>query len=209
MPPIFHPSRMRRRCAAAAAFSLIELMSVIAVMALLITMSASLFTNTVRSSTLTEAGNRLVDLSALARQTAMNKNTITAIIIRSKTGNSDEKQAIGLVEYNALGSKWVRLGAWERLSEVVEAVDSPDNTAAATDLASAIAPLDLVIGGERFGNLPFSSLVFYPDGRLATPSAASTGTRKLKVRFSKGNQADNYYDLVFNTDTSAVRVVRP
>jgi prepilin-type N-terminal cleavage/methylation domain-containing protein len=191
------------------AFTLIELLSVIAVSALLMTMSAPLLTSVLRSSTLTQAGNKLVDLTALARQTALNKNTITALIVVSKLADSSGKQAVALVEYDALQKQWTRLGAWERLPEAVEAVDSPTDKAAATDLASAIAPLNLSLGGASLSSFPYSSLVFYPDGRLATSTAAATNVRKLKVRFTQGNQTDNFYDLDFNTDTSAVRIVQP
>lgn len=201
-PPFF-------RCAA---FSLVELLTVIVI--LMVTATAiKPALGMLRSSSLTQSGNRLVDLAMMARQTAVSKNTITALIVVFKSTSSSQKldrQAIAVLEYDALQKTWKKMGPWERLPEAVQVFDYaggyPYGNASA---ANEIAPISLALDGQPVDSsqsaYTYTSLVFYPDGRLS----GGTGTRTIDLVYAVGSQTENFYKLVFNNDTAAIRIVRP
>lgn len=198
----------------ATGFSLIELLVTMACMALLLSASVPAFINSRRAAALTQAGNALADLTALARQTALSKNTITALIITPKATVST-KQALLVAEYDSAGEMWKPLSGWVRISDDATVVDMGTSVQAAGNAkARSLAPLNIKFNGSTLQSLndtEYSVLIFYPDGRMEN---GAESTRQLSARFSTAgttaasDSLSNYYDLVVNSNTSAFRIVR-
>jgi len=230
-PPSF-PQPIRRL--QTRAFSLVELLVVISVLAILMSASIPALLSSQRASALTQAGNAIVDLTNLARETAQSKNTITALILVTKT-SVQIQQAVAVLEYDAMGENWKTATGWIRLplnAAVVDfggdAIPDANQKALALDAPAYIlkslkvdgkSVYDLlgqtprIVASPDASNNSASAIIFYPDGRMQNGTAA---IRQLSTRFvtdklddKQSSTLPNYYDVVVNGNTSAVRVVRP
>lgn len=199
-----------------AAFSLVELMTVVGVVSILFAVATPALLSSRKASELTSAGNTMADLATLCRQTALSKNAITALILVSKT-NPTTRQMATMLEYDPQIQAWKYRSGWIRLSESVEAKDSALDNDGGTDVdklskeaLQRIAELKLKNSGTEIQEKDYTVFIFYPDGRM---EGDPTKTRKIRVATGEtaanGPDPINYYDLVFNADTSAFRIVRP
>jgi len=180
-----------------AGFSIIELMTVIALLSVMLAMATPALLSSQKASVLTKAGNIAADLAMLCRQTALSKNVITALILVPK-GDALTKQQATVLEYDLRNQAWKQNGGWVRFSESVVAQDNATDDGHAT--LQAIAPVP-----ANFTN--YTAFIFYPDGRMAGDPATN---RKITITSGDaGTPAKNYYALVFNADTSAFRILRP
>lgn len=199
---------------AAAGFSLIELLVTIGVIGLLMSASLPALLSGQRDAALKQAGNTLADMTTLARQAAMSRNTITALVVTAKDA-SVLKQALIVLEYDQISEKWKPLGNWTRLPEAATVVDLGTSVQAAGNTkAKNLAALDIGVDGRVLQSLPdsaYSAILFYPDGRMENDQQA---TRQLSARFATDStlaaseSLRNYYDVVINSNTSAFRIVR-
>lgn len=185
------------------AFSLIELLTVVAIVSLMMTIATPALMSSFRGSSVTHAGNKLADLATLARQTAASRNEITAVILTTKASASPtDKQSAILMEYDIASQTWKQAGNWIHL---------PESIVAAAETADADTPKKFdqnFAPPKRGGQVvdKYTSLVFYPDGRMDNPADSP----KVSVTYAQGTQnSPNHYDLVFNKETSAFRIVRP
>lgn len=193
------------------AFSLVELLVVVAIMSILMVIGAPSFLSSQRASALTSAGNRLVDSMALARQAASSRNTVTCLVLLKGGVANDPRQTIGVLEYDQMANAWRPITSWLRIPEAARIVDfaTPDDRAASNQAATAFAPFNLRVGGEQPAAGTYSTVLFYPEGGIAS---GNTPSRRFSVRTSENEEAgspDNFYDVVINSDTSAYLVVRP
>jgi hypothetical protein len=156
-----------------------------------------------KSSRLTESGNRLADMASLARQSALSRNVITALVLVSGSGDASvDGRAAALLEM-APDRTWKQASGWVFLADGVKATDA---TTGGTLPAGAGLPA-LKVRGKPVDVSQCRSFVFYPDGRM---DGDPQQPRRLSVKFdAEGSAAINSYDLVFNIDTSTVRIVRP
>ncbi len=184
----------------ARAFSLVELLVVISVLAILMTASVPALLSSQRSSALTHAGNTVADLANLARQTAQSKNTFSALVIGTKPSPT-AKQALAVMEYDSNSESWKPTINWIRLSEAAQVDDT-------TPVASQFAPTNVAMGGANLAASDFTTLLFYPDGRMDNGGNAMRQIR-AHLTSDKATNANNFYDVVVNGNTSAVRIVRP
>lgn len=200
------PLTLRRHTAG---FSLIELLTVLAIMGLLMASITPALQSSQRASFLTQAGNRLADLITTAKQTSLSRNVMTAVILVTSTSDATwNGRVLGLLEMGS-DHTWKQAGAWIYLPETVQAQDvngaSPYN---ALPVPADAGPARILpLKGDA--NPVFTALVFYPDGRMRGGTAPA---RKISVRFHNDalNPAPaNYYDLVFNAETSTLRIRRP
>ena len=103
-------------------FSLIELLTVIGVIVILMAFIVPAVSNFGRATGLTSAGNMVTHLTALARQTAISKSTLTALVMLADQGTSDDQgtsadyRAFTVLEYTA-GAGWSQISKWEILPE--------------------------------------------------------------------------------------------
>lgn len=185
-------------------FSLIELLTVVAVLAVLTGISTPALVGSWQGTTIANAGNQIADLTALARQTAMSKNVLAAVVFAQNVPGM-EGRALGLIEYGP-ERKWKSAGGWTVLPEAVYATN---NSVQSLPAATLTPDPQITFRGKPI--TPGSVLVFYPDGRMHNQAAG----QPVKVRVVAARDANapdtavNYYDIVFNRDNSGYRITRP
>lgn len=190
-------------------FSLVELLVVIAIVAVLATVTGPSLLTSQKASSLTTGGNRLADLLMLAKQSALSRNMITAVVLVTSTKDKLlENRTLGMLEMGG-DYEWRQVGGWTFLPEAVQVVDSgalpPANALPVP--ADAPEPRFQKLRGDA--NPKYTAFVFYPDGRMR---AGLPSPRRASVRFqSDVNEASphNFYDIVFNAETSGLRIERP
>lgn len=203
------------------AFSLVEILVVIAMMSVLLGLGVSTI-NVWKSETLSAAGNRFADCVAMARQNSLSKNAYTAVVI--KTQGDGAYAAFCLMELvrpddNSSGT-WKMLTPWNTLKEgvVFAPMSSTDSFLAATGNLPADLPTGITYRGQAV-NFTTAAVaqVFQPDGtlsagqmlrlRLAEGSANKTEGISLTRPTTEGVPA-NYYDIVFVRDSGQIKIER-
>lgn len=211
-----------RRCRA---FSLVELLVVLAVMGFLAVIAAAAFTHIARSAGLNAGGNLLLDQLNLARQTAIAKNAQVEFRIYelppddAKTDeapsvyrafqsfliSSDGLQTNAVSRANFL-PKGIRIAPEEEVSTLLQAKSPPY-------LASGTT------AGVRVGNYPptvynYVAFHFKPDGTTDLGTAVSQNwylsLAGEKERAAAGSQLPaNFITLQLDPKTGRVRMFRP
>lgn len=151
----------------------------------------------------------MADLMMLAKQSAVSRNMITAVVlVTSTTDKLLENRTLGMLEMGA-DYEWRQVGGWTFLPETVQVVDSTVAPSANQLPVPAGAPQPRLQKLREDANPKYTAFVFYPDGRMR---AALPSPRRASVRF-KSDAAEaspkNFYDIVFNAETSGLRVERP
>ncbi len=194
------------RGTASRGFSLAELLVVVAIMGLLATISTPGLVRSYRASTLTASGNRAVDLAMQARQNALSRNAMTALVLA--INGASPNQAMTVIELQA-DQTWKQISSWAFLSPNAKAYP---NGGASTTLPGT-APT-LVLNGKSLGAGGYACYVFNPDGTTYNSAAVLP---QLYVQYASdtapsgggGNTGlPNYYDLVFS-DAGGIHIVRP
>jgi len=186
-------------CRKSVAFSLVELLIVVAMIGILAVVSVPAALSGIRGMRLTTAGNQLADLSALARQTALSKNVITAVVF-APTPTDGSGPSAGVIEFGP-DRQWRLATQWLQLPDSVEITNSAEQ-----DIPAPTGAPTLTYRGKTFS--PTGGLVFYPTGKMP-PVGTSTDAPKLTV-FQKGQSTAtaNKYEIAFSLDTSSHRITR-
>ncbi len=211
-----------------------ELLVVMAIMGILVA-AATLSISSLRSTSITSAGNQLVEVFALARQNSISKNDFTAVVIQN-SGNS-ACAAYCLLELpnqadGTRGTAWTELTPWKFLPNglVFQSYTAPtgggDFMAASLNGASpSLLPVSLPTSYPfQGGSIDLTSTTgvvvqcYKPDGsligsqalrlRLAKGIATSSGSVTYTGSTVSGNPV-SYYDLYFLANTGATRIGRP
>lgn len=194
-----HETALRPRVSRA--FTLIELLTVVAVMSLLMGLTAPALIGSFRSSSITFAGNQLADLTSLARQSASSKNVLTALVFAQNIPNM-EGRAVGMMEYGP-DRQWRTVGAWTILPESVYAFVPSGQTLPAVTGTPDIKYRGTTVATDH-------TLVFYPDGRMRQAATPTVTVRVVaKSDASAAGAAVNFYDIVLNRDNSGYQINRP
>lgn len=180
------------------AFSLIEILIVVCIVSLLLALGSSMLSDFQKSSVLSKAGNRVVDMASLAKQMALSRNTITALVTHKVP--AADANAFTVLE---IGSDriWKQITEWAIFPDYINVKD--DSSTAYLQLPSPDA-LQLKLRGENTAASDLVAVVFYPDGRLLGDS-----NTLRTIRMTHASSPADHYDIVFNTDTAQVRVLRP
>lgn len=212
-----------RRRTSRRAFSLVELLVVVAVMSVLAGLSVSTM-SLWRSESLTASGNRMADLVALARQNSLAKSTSTAIAI--KVQNESAYSAVCLLEYfrteEGSSGDWKMLVPWTSLKDGV--VFAPDTTNTFISSGTNVSarpdnfPSEILFRGQAAKASSMAVQVYQPDGtlsvgqmlrlRLAEGVAAASGDGVALTHPASSGQPANYYDIVFLRDTGQIKIER-
>ena len=196
-------------------FTLVELLVVVAIIAIISAFAAPAYVSIQRNSALTRAGNELVDGITMARQTASSKNTFTLVaLVTNVPSNAGTGQALAIFEYQSSPPQWKQMVPWLRISQEVR-VEDLSNSAEITKSRAAsvsLAPLDLRLNGVALATSAYSTLVVHPEGGLVGNESSS---RKLSARMmtdptgSDSPSLANYYDVIVSPDSAALQVRRP
>ncbi len=183
------------------AFSLLELLVVIAVLGILAAMTSLAISSLSQSTKLTIGGNLAVDLINNARQVARTRNTMTMVAMVSS--GADTGRALAILVFsatNGTNGSWLQIDKWRTLPEGIT-IETNNNffqppPASAVPISRAGAATDCV------------SAVFLPDGR---PLSASSVPLVLIVKSAgpEASRTNNYYKIIMNQATGIPAIRRP
>ena len=208
------------------AFSLPELLTVIALLAIVTALVAPAVTGLGRSSALAVGGNTVSNLVTIARQKAISKNTMTALVLLTDQGSEADYRALTILEYTA-GGGWSQVSKWEVLPVGIS-VDT--NLGASTFLTHSPQPFPFIDGIPKQENPPvlylqdsirqngYAARIFLPNGGLQNPEYpaqirlvegfSSDGETRYSHTDSNG-LPPNYYDIAIVGATGLAKVNRP
>lgn len=210
------------------AFSLVEMLAALAIISILIAIAVPAVSSYGRSTALATGGNMVANLAALARQTAIARNSMAALVLLGAQGTEEDFRAFTVAEYRP-GEGWVQLTDWKILPIGI-VVDS-SAPLASTFLLNSPRPFPFLAGPPRQTNPPLSfqgqnisdgpgyaARIFLPGGGLLNPQHPAQ-IRMVEGIFQAGQvthtrrgaagQPANYYDLTILGATGITKVFRP
>lgn len=210
-----------------AAFSLVELLAVIALVGIILGFVVPALSGMGRGTSLVTAGNMVNNMAGLARQHAMSRNTLTALLVLANQGTDADYRAVSVLEYKP-GTGWSQLGGWEMLPVGIT-VDAGD-TQECSFLLRSPNPFPFLSATNQdnppvtFQSLPirspdgYAARIFTPGGGLQNPAAPSQ-IRLVEgrveggaIRYTNRNDAGkpaNYFDIAIVGATGATKTSRP
>lgn len=166
-----------------------------------------------RDSKLTKAGNSLFDALTLARQNAMSRNTLTAVVLVNElpSDTSISGRALALLDMNADGV-WNQIGGWIILPEGTRAFEGgPSSTSNSLPQFSDATPPPLRFRGSDIG--AYTAIAFKPDGTMF-PNSPSIRTAYVQFANDTITEAPmesgikNFYGIAINPGTGSLHIVR-
>lgn len=198
-------------------FSLIELLAVVALVAMLSVMTAPAF-QALRARNLVVGGNLVHDLSQQARQNSMSRGVLTALVMMKSHPFKSElsNRLFILMELAPNESAWKPVTKWCRLPDGI--VVDPTKSTTFTASPNVSHPLSLPTfeeGAVSTGDCVFQ--VFLPSGGLLVNAGSPTEASSLRLFEGIGasggqaavRNAANYYSVVINPYTGLAKIDRP
>jgi uncharacterized protein (TIGR02596 family) len=194
---------MRRR-----AFSLVELLVVMAIMVLVLTLLTPAFNSVLRGGAITRSGQSVSDQLALARQTAIARNQIVTVRFLKMPGDGVETEP----RYRGMQAVAQQDdGSLKPLSRVVKL--DPNNEISDTAELSTIIAKPSVSGSTDVAgkSVPYAGFRFRPDGSTDLDLTSSDGWY-LTIKDTQPS-ADpiptNFFTIRMDPFTGQTRVFRP
>lgn len=211
---------MSKRSNSTQGFSLTEILVVLAIMSILSALVASSFSS-LRFSSLSLAGNNIVDVFAAARQNSIAKNDFTAVLIITQGANACSAYSLWEMPRQSDGSlgAWTQFSPWRTLPDGVVFENNASDTFMQTT-SSLPSPLPSTVPFKGTQVSTSSGMVtqcFQPDGTLAGEQLSNGAALKLRLiggiadgngNTTSRNPAD-YYDLYFVANTGMTIIGRP
>ncbi len=210
-----------------AAFSLVELLTVIALLGIIMGFVVPALSGMGRGTALVTAGNTVNNMAALARQHAMSRNTLTALLVLANQGTDTDYRAIAVMEFKHT-TGWSQVGEWQILPMGIT-VDAGD-TLESSFLLRSPNPFPFLSATNQanppitFQSAPirnpdgYAARIFTPGGGLQNP-AVPAQIRLVEgrveggaVHYSNRNDAGkpaNYFDIAIVGATGATKISRP
>ncbi|MBC8002241.1 MAG: FAD-dependent oxidoreductase, partial [Opitutaceae bacterium] len=198
------------------AFTLVELLVVVAIMGMLATLITPAFNHFGKASLLDTEGNRVANLIYLAGQNSVSKNAMTALIAASPDA-SGAYRALTLFEYVPEASDWKQFWKWETLKDGI--VFDPTCFATFTDSSTQPQPVFPAIryGGTLVG--AYKYLIVLPNRSLLQDTSAqiklaegffSSGVGvPIYTRRAQDGTPANYYNVTVLSATGRPKIDRP
>jgi len=205
-----------------AAFTLVELLAVLAVIITMTALAVPAFTGISHGSTLKAGGNSISNLALLARQNSLSKNAMTALVMVGASGTQGDFRAFSLYEISphsdgtpAVTGDWKQITAWETLGDGV-AADLCTFSASSVQMTPPFPTL--TYRGAQIANYQY--VVFLPSGALYSsnpahvrlaPGFVPTGgqTVSYTAKVDANGQPANYYDLSILSASGRIKIDRP
>lgn len=181
-----------------------------------------------RSTALVTGGNTVNNLANLARQTAISKNTMTALVLLGKQGTSADFRAFIVLEYAAGTGGWLPVTTWQTLPDgIVVDIDDPANC---TFYETSPPAFPFLTGPPVQKNPPvtfndaqvsptaYAARIYLPNGGLQNPEKRAQlrviegfaqGGKIVRTHPASDSQAANYYDVAIIGATGTTKISRP
>lgn len=211
-----------------AGFSLIELLAVVGLIVILMSFIVPAVSNFGRATGLTSGGNMVTHLVALARQTAISKSTLTALVMLADQGTPADYRAFTVLEYTA-GQGWSQITKWETLPDGI--VVDHTNFQECTFLENSPVSFPFLDGPPKQNNPPvfyrdeqlrnpqgYAARIFLPHGGLQNPEWPAQirlvegfieGDTVVYTRRNDSGKTANFYDVAIIGATGLTKVSRP
>lgn len=176
-------------------FSLIELLVVVAILALLVGLGVGVLGGSSSSRGIDQAGNTVSGLAQLARQHASSMNALTALVVAQTREANEDRMIVSIWDFDS-SLKANQVERWSMLPSTISLSTVNDS------LPGTLSP-----SGITYKNAAVTSpkyFWFYPDGRVGDGNSVPT----LKLEPSKGSK-ENTYELVFNPVVGTHKINRP
>ena len=211
------PRRGAGRRASRLGFSLIELLTVVAMIGLLSALIAPAVSSIGKATSLVTAGNNLVGLVDQARQNSMAKNVMTALI--AIKGSSSNAVGFGLFEYVPEATGWKQISKWETLKDgIVAYYNNPDYPFTDGTIPPPIANFSGIKYRGATTNA-FQYLIFLPSRgllqntsaqlQLAEGFATTAGAITFTRPSSGGGKPANFYTVSVLAMSGRPKIDRP
>jgi type II secretory pathway pseudopilin PulG len=205
-------------------FTILELMVVIAISILLVGLLAPAVNSLAKTTLLTSSGNQIVNLVEFARQDAMSKNAMTALIMVDDPAMDNKDRTFAIFELtpspNGIQSQtsdWKQISHWETLSAGVIV----DQSMLQDSSTQPFPPFPALKYGAS-SPASYKYAVFLPGGALLSGSAAQIrlcegyyppgATAPIYTRPKAGSgpgSPANYYNITILAATGRPKIDRP
>jgi len=198
------PNAVKFRHSSIRGFSLLELLTVVAIMSTLGGLLFSSLPGMFSSRASANGANLVANLLLSARQQAVSNGRPVAVVIANRI-DPDERQAIILLDGNRQGSgmQWEALTSWQQLSKGVDVTPLTRNDAQSmynSDQGELRQPPTALLNGHLVSD--FFYLIYRPDGSIDAPQIAPS----LAVR-RQTHPTLNDYVVIAQENTGRVKVV--
>ncbi len=208
-------------------FTLLELLLVLSVMSILTTFCVLAIRT--GSTNLAAAQDQVNGVLAFARQEAITRNTLCAVVLVTTTANDDlGYKTLGVYELRPTdgvapsSSDWVQAGKWQTLPQGI-AVDNTSTASSFLQATSVAPPLPtLAFRGDQLNPATDCAVqIFMPSGRLSPPptdpctmrlvegSYAPNATTITYTHRNASAQPADYVSYILSTATGEAKIVRP
>jgi competence protein ComGC len=224
--PILHRKKRRH----SSAFTLLEMIVVMAAIVIMTTLVVPAVTSLGRSTGMTTGGNLVTNLVSYARQMAVAKNTMTALVVLARQDSPDDFGAITVLEYDPTAG-WNQITEWKKLPTGIvfdpNTTDSTflDRTPSFPFLATTNQnnpPVNYKsVDGSRMEPVRdpagYGARIFLPSGGLQNPEDPARlrlvegyiqGGQVVRTRRA-GTTSANFYDVSIIGATGVTKVSRP
>jgi len=189
------------------AFSLVELLGVIAIISLITGLSSLAISGLSKSRNLANGGNLVVNLAQQARQNSLTKNSLTALVLATTTpSNTYNLKIFCLMELVPGATQWTQISAWQALPQGI-VVDSTQSVAFFNPPTLSPALPDIPFQGTSVTQIVYQ--VFNPDGSLYVGSNGQPASSPVLKLIPNNSGSGNYYNVSLNTFTGIPRAERP
>jgi len=181
-----------------------------------------------RSTALVTGGNMVANLANQARQTAISKNTMTALVLLTAQGTPEDYRAVMVLEYIAGGGGWSPATGWQTLPDgiIVDFAD-PTNCTFYEETPAAFPFLTgppvqknppITYKKTQVGPSAFSARIYLPTGGLQNPEKSAQirivegfaqGTQLVRTHPDGTGKSANYYDIAIVGATGTTKISRP
>jgi len=184
-------------------FTLIEVMMVLAVLAMMVGLVIPTFNSMLQGQALSRQGEILNDQMNMARQLATTRNRTIELRLVSRTNEGETRWATQIFESGQGASAARPISRLERFADGI--VVNPS-----ADLSPMLGALD---GGSAdfsaFGQSEYLALRFLPNGRLEKNFATKKDYLTLQGRRDDLRNPINYFTIQVNPVTGRIGIYRP